>query len=191
MAQPLPETRLREWMQRMGPRLINLAAAICRDRHQGEEIVQEAFVKLWQRPPEAGEAVYPAWLRRVVVNLAINALHRTRRPAALIEAAGPPVIDAPGRRSEAEESVAAVRAALDRLDESKRAILVLRAWEQLSYEEIAVHLDVPVGTVMSRLNRARTALMEELKRDEDARSAGRAAREQEPIVYDIRRYRSA
>src|SRR5262245_18696301 len=162
MAQPLSETRLRDWMQRMGPRLINLAATIYRDRHQGEEIVQEAFVKLWQRPPDAGEAVYPSWLRRVVVNLAINALHRTRRPASLAETAGPPVEDSPGRRLESDESVARVRAALDRLDESKRAILVLRAWEQLSYDEIAQHLDVPVGTVMSRLNRARAALMEEL-----------------------------
>ncbi len=175
----LPEARLRDWMQRMGPRLINLAAAICRDRHQAEEIVQETFVRLWQKPPDAGEAVYPTWLRRVAVNLAINALHRTRRPGALAEDAGPAVHDSPARKSEAEESVARVRAALDRLDESKRAILVLRAWEQLSYEEIAEHLEVPVGTVMSRLNRARTALMEELKCDA------------EPEVYDIRKYRSA
>jgi RNA polymerase sigma-70 factor (ECF subfamily) len=162
----------------MGPRLINLAAAICRDRHQAEEIVQEAFVRLWQRPPDAGEAVYPTWLRRVTVNLAINALHRTKRPGPIAEGAGPEVHDSPARRAESEESVARVRAALDRLDESKRAILVLRAWEQLSYEEIAGHLDVPVGTVMSRLNRARTALMEELRADE-------------PAAYDIRKYRSA
>ena len=184
MAQPLAENKLREWMNRLGPRLINLAAAICRDRHHAEEIVQEAFVKLWQRPPDAGEAVYASWLRRVVVNLAINALHRTRRPAALVEGAGPQSAQRPDRQAEVEESVARVRAALDRLDESKRAILVLRAWEQLSYEEIAEHLDVPIGTVMSRLNRARTALIEELKHD-------RGAADEEDLVYDIRRYRRA
>ena len=60
-------------------------------------------------------------------------------------------------------------AALDRLDPAKRTILMLRASEQLSYDEIATHLDVPVGTVMSRWNRARAALAEELGSDEDER----------------------
>ncbi len=187
MAQSLTETKLREWMQRMGPRLINVSMAVCRDRHRAEEIVQEAFIKLWQRPPEAGEVVYPAWLRRVVVNLSINALQRTRRPTALPEQSNDPAMQS-GNRPDAgcqqDESMRRVRAALDRLDESKRAIIVLRAHEQLSYEQIAEHLDVPIGTVMSRLNRARVALMEELKRD--AGSDG-----DETLVFDIRKYRTA
>ena len=52
--------------------------------------------------------------------------------------------------------------AMDRLDEPKRAILMLRAQEQLSYEQIAEHLEVPVGTVMSRLHRGREKLREML-----------------------------
>ena len=83
MGQSIGETKLREWMRKFGPRLINLSAGICRDHHQAEEIVQEAFVKLWRRPPEAGEVAFASWLRRVVVNLSINALQRGRRPAAL------------------------------------------------------------------------------------------------------------
>ncbi len=185
MAQGLSETKLREWMRKMGPRLINVSAAICHDRHQAEEIVQEAFVKLWRRPPESGEVVYPAWLRRVVVNLSINALQRTRRPTTLPEHGTDPAMQ--GRRRpdgdcERDESMRRVRAALDRLDESKRAIIVLRAYEQLSYDQIAEHLEVPVGTVMSRLNRARAALMEELKQDSST---------DEPLVFDIQKYRSA
>lgn len=183
----LTEAKLREWMQKMGPRLINVSAAICRDRHQAEEIVQEAFVKLWQRPPDAGEVVYTSWLRRVVVNLSINALQRTRRPGALPEHSADPALhggDRPDHGCEQAEAMRRVRAALDRLDESKRAIIVLRAYEQLSYEQIAEHLDVPVGTVMSRLNRARAALMEEMRAD--ARPAGGDA-----PVFDIRKYRSA
>ena len=73
---------------------------------------------------------------------------------------------------------------MDRLEDSKRAILVLRAYEQLSYQAIAQHLNVPVGTVMSRLNRARRALMQELKRElpnADDRS----------LIFDIRKYREA
>jgi len=187
MAQSLSETKLREWMRTMGPRLINVSAAICRDRHHAEEIVQEAFIKLWQRPPDAGEVVYPSWLRRVVVNLSINARQRTRRPAALPEHSNDPALqrgERPDAGCQQDESIRRVRTALDRLDESKRAIIVLRAHEQLSYEQIAEHLDVPVGTVMSRLNRARVALMEELKR-----VAGAAG--DEPLVFDIRKYRTA
>lgn len=187
MAQPLTETTLREWMQKMGPRLINLGAAICRDRHQAEEIVQEAFIKLWQQPPESGEVVYPAWLRRIVVNLSINALQRTRRPVALPEHSADPALHSrqrPDAGCARDESIALVRAALDRLDASKRAIIVLRAYEQLSYDQIAEQLDVPIGTVMSRLNRARTALVDELKRD-----TGSTA--EEALVFDIRDYRTA
>jgi hypothetical protein len=58
MAQ-MSEAKLSSWMQKLGPRLIALSAGICRDRHQAEEIVQEAFVKLWQQPPDAGEIAYP------------------------------------------------------------------------------------------------------------------------------------
>ena len=177
MAQSLSETKLREWMQGMGPRLINVSAAICRDRHHAEEIVQEAFIKLWQRPPDAGEVVYPAWLRRVVVNLSINALQRTRRPTALPEHSNDPALhagDRPDAGCQQDESMRHVRAALDRLDESKRAIIVLRAHEQLSYEQIAEHLEVPVGTVMSRLHRARSILGDQLAdlAEEMGRSGG-------------------
>jgi RNA polymerase sigma-70 factor (ECF subfamily) len=183
MAQAITEQKLAEWMRKLGPRLINLSAAICRDRHHAEEIVQEAFVKLWQQPPSAGEIVWPAWLRRVVVNLSINVLQRTRRPGTLPEQAADRSLrsdDRPDSRCEQDERLQRVWAALDRLDESKRAILVLRASEQLSYEAIAEHLGVPIGTVMSRLNRARAALTEQLGKVDD-----------DSVVFDIRKYRSA
>ncbi len=194
MAAAVSESTLRQWMARFGPALINISAGICRDRHQAEEIVQEAFVKLWKSPPDVGEVAYAAWLRKVVVHLSINALKRTRRPAALPEydtaetgrlARNAP--DQPDAVAESADSLAKVSAALDRLDESKRAILLLRAQENLSYEAIAEHLGIPIGTVMSRLNRARAALMEEL--DSPLESSRKPTAP--PDSYDIRRYKQA
>jgi RNA polymerase sigma-70 factor (ECF subfamily) len=171
-------------MQTLGPGLIRLSAGICRDRQRAEDVVQEAFVKLWRQPPDAGEVAFSSWMRRVVTNLSINALQRTKRPSKLPEHSEDRAMqgqDESARRRDAREELDQVSAAMDRLDESKRAILVLRAQEQLSYDEIAGHLGVPVGTVMSRLNRARTALLEEIKRDMQ-RS------EDEPIAFEFRKY---
>jgi RNA polymerase sigma-70 factor (ECF subfamily) len=189
MSQKLNEAGLRRWMQDQGPRLIALSAGICRDRHRAEEIVQEAFIKLWKNPPDAGEVVFPAWLRKVVTNLSINSLQRTRRPGALPEYSDDPALRSSLRTEhevDLKENVQRVSAAMDRLDESKRAILMLRAQEQLSYEDIAEHLGVPVGTVMSRLNRARAALLEEMKKDLTPGSA-----DDEPLVFEFRKYKQA
>ena len=187
MPSALSETKLREWMKKAGPRLISLSASICRDRHLAEEVVQEAFVKLWRKPPDAGEVAFTSWLRRVVTNMSINTLKRTRRPGPLPEFSADPAMQTT-RRAEAsrdvDESLERVNAAIDKLDEPKRAILALRAYEQLSYEEIAQHLNIPIGTVMSRLNRARTALLEELTQDLQHP-------EDEPLVFDIRNYKRA
>ncbi len=187
MAHTLTETQLREWMTKLGPRLLNLSTGICRDRHRAEEIVQEAFIKLWNNPPDAGAVVYPSWLRKVVTNLSINALQRTRRPAKLPDISDDRALttdDAFGHDADVREDCRRVRAAIEKLDESKRAILYLRAYEQLSYEQIAEHLGVPVGTVMSRLNRARAALIEQLRED-----AG--GKEDVPLSYDFRKYKQA
>jgi RNA polymerase sigma-70 factor, ECF subfamily len=187
MSHAMSEATLRGWMERLGPRLIALSAGICRDHHRAEEIVQEAFVKLWRQPPEAGEIAYPSWLRRVVTNLSINALQRTKRPRALPEFATDPAMQTgtdEAHRTDLREELERVNAAMDRLEPAKRAILMLRAHEQLSYDEIADHLGVPVGTVMSRLNRARTALMEEMKRDLTNEN-------EQPDAYDFRKYKQA
>lgn len=187
MSGQLTEAKLRSWMQDHGPRLIVLSAGICRDRHRAEEIVQEAFIKLWKNPPDAGEVAYSSWLRKVVTNLSINSLQRTRRPGMLPEFSEDPAMRVsrqPDSQCGVEENLQRVSAAMDRLDEPKRALLMLRAHEQLSYEQIADHLGVPVGTVMSRLNRARAALLEEMKRD--LKHA-----DDEPLVFEFKNYKQA
>lgn len=90
----------------------------------------------------------------------------------------------PGEGSVRREDLDRVTSALDRLDADKRAMIMLRVNEGLSYDDIARHLGVPVGTVMSRLNRARLALLEELGESEDAAS-GR------PSEFNIHKFRDA
>ena len=187
MTQAMTEARLRHWMKELGPRLIRLSAGICRDAHQAEEIVQEAFIKLWNQPPEAGEVAYLSWMRRVVTNLSINALQRTKKHGKLPEFSTDPALrsqDDSDHRRDMQEDLDLVCQGMDELDESKRAILMLRAQEQLSYEEISQHLCVPVGTVMSRLNRARTALLEAMKKKRDVTDSN-------PMVFEFRKYNQA
>ena len=120
MAQAMTNAKLRTWMRKASGRLINLSTAICRDRHRAEEVVQEAFIKLWRQPPEAGEIAYASWLRRVVTNLSINALQRTRRPGPLPRFSDDPALrttQRPERRGDVQESLQRVQAAMDRLDE--------------------------------------------------------------------------
>ncbi|HWB20485.1 MAG TPA: RNA polymerase sigma factor [Phycisphaerales bacterium] len=185
MAVMMTEAKLRQCMQELAPRMIALAAGICRDRHQAEEIVQEAFIRLWRKPPEHGDVVIKSWLRKVVTNLSINALQRTKRPGALPEFSDDRSMlsrDRAEGSADSREQVDSIRRAMDRLDDEKRAILMLRAHEELSYEEIAEHLGVPVGTVMSRLNRARTALIEEMKKDS-------SVTDDQPEVFQFRQYK--
>ena len=187
MAQKITEAKLREWMEKLGPRLIALSRGICRDGHRAEEIVQEAFIKLWRQPPDVGEVAYTSWMRRVVTNLSINVLQRTKRPGKLPEYHSDPALHTrrgPEAPMSEQENLDSLHAAMDRLDDGKRAILMLRAVEQLSYDQIAEHLGVPVGTVMSRLNRARKALLEEMKQ-------GMEKEEDEPLVFSFRDYKRA
>lgn len=185
MSEPLDETTLRDWMARMGAPLLGISTGILRDRARAEEIVQETFLRLWRRPPDQGEAVFPSWLRTVVTNLSINALKQRRRDRAPLD---PALEIDDGRHATSEASAASredldrVEQALARLDPAKRAIIMLRAQDDLSYEDIARVLGVPAGTVMSRLNRARLALQQELDAMEHASRSS---------SFDIRRYRAA
>ncbi|MBX3355542.1 MAG: RNA polymerase sigma factor [Phycisphaeraceae bacterium] len=185
MSEPLSEDALRAWMDRMGGPLLGIAMGILKDRARAEDIVQETFLRLWRRPPDQGEPVYPSWLRTVVTNLSINALKQRRRQAASVETIE---AEAPGAATQAQAGLAAredldrVERALARLDPAKRAIIMLRAQDDLAYEDIARVLGIPVGTVMSRLNRARLALQRELEAmDQESRGSS----------FDIRRYRAA
>jgi RNA polymerase sigma-70 factor (ECF subfamily) len=199
MGQPFSERVLKHWIERLTPGLVQLSFGICHDRHRAEEIVQEAFVRLWKSPPDAGEVAISSWMRATVTNLSISLIRRKKRTWTLIDESGTARdlrAERPGTELERRESLARVGAALERLDPDKRAMIMLRVNEGLSYEAIATHLGVPVGTVMSRLNRARLALLGELRGDEgdggDARGGNDADGERarvRPSDFNIDDYR--
>jgi RNA polymerase sigma-70 factor, ECF subfamily len=126
-----------------------------------EDVLQEAWAKAWRSWPSADPTRREAWLFRIVRNCCLDH-HRRQRPNAdrdLSAIPGPefegPLID----RLEAGEAVEL----LDALRPPLREALYLRAVEERSYDEIASILDIPIGTVMSRLHAARKKLAKELR----------------------------
>lgn len=143
------------------------------DRSVAEELTQETFLAVLQ-----GAARYEprAALRSYMFGIAFNLLAAARRKAAV---AGPEIDwSAPGIQHAAPSTadpvlVLWVRQALAGLDQDDREILMLREYEALSYDEIATLVGVPVGTVRSRLFRARLALKDKLEAQPETKEAAR------------------
>jgi RNA polymerase sigma-70 factor (ECF subfamily) len=151
----------------------NFARWLVHDHHDAEDVVQESFVKAFKSAETfRGSDVRP-WLLAIVRNTAINLLNRNRQQGteALPDAAEP-ADAAPGPEASLDQTQRGelVRAAIARLPQEFREALLLREMEELSYKEIAQVLKVPIGTVMSRLSRARALLVGELIVQTEARS---------------------
>ncbi len=150
-------------------RLYNSMVHFLRDEAEAEDVVQESFVLSFTRLASfRGSSSFYTWLYRIAFNTAISR-RRRRRPRVSVERdlgeAGTAMDDSgpqPGDRLDADERAGQLHAALNRLNEQHRMILVLREMDELSYEEISEILDLPIGTVRSRLHRARSQLKDEL-----------------------------
>ena len=138
------------------------------NEQEARELAQEALTRAWAARHRYDEArpFYP-WLYTIVRNACRDAAARSKHRARpglrseLVPAGSPSALSALAGR-QAEERV---RAAMGRVDEPHREVLVMRHFEDLAYAEIAEILEIPVGTVMSRLYRARKALLQELKKE--------------------------
>jgi len=153
-----------------------IAVRMVGDHDEADDIAQETFVRAY-RSLEAFDRsrTFSTWLCRIAMNLAIDASERRRRHAAesleaRAEAGVEPAAEGEtSAQAEADDLHVALRRALDDLPEGMRAAFVLRAFGELSYDEIAETLAVPRGTVMSRLNRARERLQAALRPFADER----------------------
>jgi RNA polymerase sigma-70 factor (ECF subfamily) len=163
------EPKVRAFELTMWPHMraaYNLARWLVRNDHDAEDIVQESFLKAYkaQESFRGGEA--KTWMLSIVRNTAMDFLRRykTSIVVPLGEDGPEPRDDAPDpERGLLEASRREqVRQAISHLAEEFREVIVLREIEGLSYKEIALVLDIPMGTVMSRLSRARNLLLVEL-----------------------------
>jgi RNA polymerase sigma-70 factor (ECF subfamily) len=136
---------------------------MCGDRALAEDVAQETFVRAWEKLGTfRTDGNWRGWICRIASNLTIDALRRQKPSVDILEASLASLDDQPERRALETERAAAVRAAILALPEHVRSVLVLREYEGLSYVEIAEALDIPLGTVKSRLNDARRRLGEAL-----------------------------
>ena len=143
----------RELLARHRRSVLTLAYHMLGNAEDAEDVAQEAFVRVFQAIPRfRQQAAFTTWLYRIVTNLCLGR-QRRRRPVVELEALAEP--SAPDSPSQQVTEGLAARQVLAQMPAQLRAILVLREQEELSYEEIAKALALPVGTVRSRLSKAR------------------------------------
>ncbi|MFI4913777.1 MAG: RNA polymerase sigma factor RpoE [Steroidobacterales bacterium] len=152
-------------------KVVKLVMRYLRDPADAEDVAQEAFIKAYRALPKfRGDSAFYTWLYRIAINTAKNALAaRDRSPVSyeldvhgnedshdMISRLKDP--DTPEGLALTEEIRSTVNGAIEALPEDLRTAIVLRELEGMSYEEIAASMDCPVGTVRSRIFRAREAI---------------------------------
>ena len=144
-------------------RVINVVYRMCGDANLAEDAAQEAFIRAWQHLPNyRPRSPFRNWVYRIATNVALDFLRR-EKDTMDVDALPLAASDrGPEATVEGKERDERVRQAVLALPPASRTVLVLREYEGLSYREIADALGIPIGTVMSRLNYARTRLRQTL-----------------------------
>lgn len=161
-------------VERYGGRVFNIALRITGDTDSANDCAQEAFIRAYRALHQYDPALpFGPWLFRIATNASLNYVQRTRGHETPVDE----LPDAPDENEEGPEAtairreeVAEVVAAMAELPPAYRAALTLRHMQQLSYQEVAEALDIPLGTVKTHLHRARAALKARLA-DRRRRSA--------------------
>ncbi len=156
-------------------KVLKLVSRFVSDPAEAEDVAQEAFIKAYRALPSfRGDSAFYTWLYRIAINTAKNAIvSARRRPVDFdLDMQDPEQYDRHARLRDAdtpegmlltEEIRATVLQAIEQLPEDLRTAITLRELEGLSYEEIAQAMECPVGTVRSRIFRAREAIDRKLK----------------------------
>ena len=151
-------------------KILNLVSRYLRDPQDVEDVTQEAFIKAFRALPRfRGESAFYTWLYRIAINTAKNHLvARGRRPPGVdVDMEDAEFMDgadalregeSPEAALERDELSAAIDLAISQLPDDLRSAVTLREFDGLSYEQIAHIMDCPVGTVRSRIFRARESI---------------------------------
>lgn len=143
------EVALGYLIERHRNRLVRTATNLLRDRHEAEDVAQEAFLKAFRELHRLREdRAFSGYLYRICVRLCMDRLRLKRAEPAELEAVQP-------HQGGSVENRVVIEKLLNMLPYDLRATLVLREIEQLSYDEVADAMHVPIGTVRSRLHTAR------------------------------------
>ena len=156
-------------------RIVHLVNRYVKDPCEAQDVAQDSFIKAYRALPDfRGDSAFYTWLYRIAINTAKNyLLSRSRRhidyeidiqDAEQIENTGHlKDMDTPDNLLMNEQIVKVIKMAIEKLPEEMRIAITLREFEGMSYEEIAEAMDCPIGTVRSRIFRAREAIDEKLK----------------------------
>ena len=146
--------------------VMNVVYRMCGDMQVSEDTAQETFIQAWLKLPSyRPRSSFRNWLYRIAVNTAIDVLRKEKRilPGSVEDMSLADPGPDPETMVASSERIEMLQAAVLSLPDASRAVLVLREYEGFSYHEIAETLDIPIGTVMSRLNYARKLLKEKLE----------------------------
>jgi RNA polymerase sigma-70 factor (ECF subfamily) len=168
-------------VSRYQDRLYNTVYRLVGSPEDAADVVQEAFLSAYQSLGNfKGDAQFFTWLYRIAVNAAIT--HKRKQRSGMkpiktsdsapgVEPLDPAVSNRPGHHLEMQEDERRVHEALQRLSTEHRAVLIMKDMEDMKYEEMAEVLGVPIGTIRSRLHRARLELKDLLESDEGPASS--------------------
>lgn len=157
-------------VERYQRRLVGLLWHACGEVELAEDIAQEAFVRAYQKLTLfSGESQFYTWLARIAMNLLFSDRRRKRLENQMPREGFDVALDGddfsnrtdgmrPDQLLELDETQRCVRQAIDMLDEERRIVVLMRDFDGLDYDGIAQTLNIPVGTVRSRLHRARLEL---------------------------------
>lgn len=156
-----------ELVSRYQDRLYNFLYRMTGSREDAQDLAQETFLRIYKALARFRQgSPFSPWMYKIAVNLAIN--HRkSRRPTEGLEEdfASTNRDGSPEEYAERREAQQRIHSAIQELPAAYRAVVILRHMDELSYDEIAQALDIPLGTAKVRLHRARLMLQEKLNKN--------------------------
>ena len=166
------EQAFREILGRHRDKVLAICLRMLRNRIEAEEAAQDSFVKVYFHLEDFDQArSLGAWIARISINECRDRLRKRSRSEKIFKEVPESEFDhhqaQRGDDYEQRARIESIEKAIERLPDKLREVLVLRAYTDYSYEEIADILKIRVGTIMSRLHRSREKLAEMLKRDNE------------------------